>query len=162
MSQASRHSIDIKSLPIYFYVQRSSDFNGTGTPIPFELERLNVGGAMNLTSGKFTAPRDGIYFFEFTGRSYFPASSSRLYLDVAAYLNGNEIGRGVSDEVGTDVQYESFSFQWTLNLQSGDQIWLQISNISPGTYLDDNQYHTTHFNGMLLEENISQSSLNAL
>ena len=100
MSQASRHSIDIKSLPIYFYVQRSSDFNGTGTPIPFELERLNVGGAMNLTSGKFTAPR-----------SYFPASSSRLYLDVAAYLNGNEIGRGVSDEVGTDVQYESFFFQ---------------------------------------------------
>ena len=117
---------------------------------------------MNLTSGKFTTPRDGIYFFVFTGRSFFPTSSSRLYLDVDMYLNGNVIGIGVSDEVGTDVQYESFSFQWTLNLQSGDQIWLQISNISPGTYLDDNQYHTTHFNGMLLEENISQSSLNAL
>jgi hypothetical protein len=38
--------------------------------IPFDIERLkNVGGAMNLQTGKFTAPRTGKYFFLLIHRS---------------------------------------------------------------------------------------------
>ena len=53
--------VDVKSSPVYFFfVQRSvNGFNTAGTPIPFDTEGLNVGGAMNLASGIFTAPRDG-------------------------------------------------------------------------------------------------------
>ena len=38
--------VDVKSSPVYFYVQRNVNFNTTGTPIPFDVEKLNVGGAV--------------------------------------------------------------------------------------------------------------------
>ena len=148
--------VDVKSSPVYFYVQRNSvTFNTTNTPIPFDVERLNVGGAMNLTSGKFTAPRDGIYSFAFTGMAAFPTSSSSLNLYVYMYLNGKWIGSGVADEVGstTDVQYETLSLQSTLNLQTGDQIWLEIEYMSIGAHLRGTYY--TQFSGYLLEEKIA-------
>ena len=146
--------VDVKSSPVYFYVHRNAEvFNTIKTPIPFDVERLNVGGAMNLTSGKFTAPRDGIYAFAFTGRAYLPASSSQASLNLYMYLNGNMIGRGWADEVGTVWQFETLSFQTTLNLQKGDEIWLEIHSVSTGAYL--NGYSYTQFSGYLLEENIA-------
>jgi hypothetical protein len=66
---------DVKSAPVHFYVQRNSYFDTKDTPIPFHLARLNEGNAMDLTSGKFTAPRPGIYFFSFTGTARFESSS---------------------------------------------------------------------------------------
>ena len=147
--------VDVKLSPVYFYVQRGGDFNGTDTPIPFDVERLNVGGAMDLASGKFTAPREGIYSLSFTGFAFIPASSSRVVLDVYMYLNGNVIGSGSADEAGTANQFETTSFQMTLNLQKGDQIWFEIWQLSSGVYLRG--IFGTHFSGYLLEENLSQS-----
>ena len=146
--------VDVKSSPVYFYVQRNSPiFNTIGTPIPFDVERLNVGGAMNLTSGKFTAPRDGIYSFSFNGLAWFPASSTTVFLRVYMYLNGIGIARGYADEVGTAAQYETFSWQSTLNLKAGDQIWIEINSMSTGVSLNDSYF--THFSGHLLEENFA-------
>ena len=146
--------VDVKSSPVYFYVQRYADgFNTTNTPIPFDVEKLNVGGTMNLTSGKFTAPLDGMYAFSFTGRAYLPTSSSNVYLQLYLYLNGNMIGRGVADQVNTAWQYETYSWQSTLNLQKGDEIWLEIFSMSTGAHL--NGYSYTQFSGYLLEEKIT-------
>ena len=145
--------MNIKSSPIYFYVQRNTDgFNTARIPIPFDVERLNVGGAMNLTSGKFTAPLNGIYAFSFTGRMNLPGSVN-FFIDM--YLNGNRISAGRADHGGANGQSETFSFHSTLNLQNGDQIWLEISQMSTGTYLTGALY--TQFSGYLLEENILQS-----
>ncbi len=58
--------VDVKSSPVHFYVQRRSQFaasNNYFQNIPFQVERLNIGGAMDLTSGVFTAPKAGIYEF---------------------------------------------------------------------------------------------------
>ena len=68
------------------------------------------------------------------------------------YLNGDEIGKGWADTGTGAGQYETFSWQSTLNLQKGDQIWLQISGKSTGEYLDGDR--CTHFSGYLLEENL--------
>ena len=58
-------------------------FNTTETPIPFDLEVVNDGNAMDLASGIFTAPRTGIYFFfSFTRLADFPVSSSAVNLKV--------------------------------------------------------------------------------
>ena len=44
--------VDVKSLPVYFYVRFTyTDYHTANWPIPFELEMLNVGGAMDLRSG---------------------------------------------------------------------------------------------------------------
>ena len=87
---------------------------------------------MNLQTGKFTAPRKG---------------------------KGVVIGSGFSDETGTgNNNFETLSLQSTLNLQNGDQIWFQFDYFSPGSFLFGSRF--THFNGFLLEEEISQSYIN--
>jgi hypothetical protein len=57
------------------------------TPIPFDLARVNEGNAMDLTTGIFTAPRNGIYFFSFSGLADFPTASSEVGLGVILYSN---------------------------------------------------------------------------
>ncbi len=150
---------DVKSAPVHFYVQRNDDFSTYGTPIPFELARVNEGNAMNLTSGIFTAPRPGIYFFSFTGLARFPASSSsRVVLGVALYLNGYYIGVGYVEEANTVNGQESpLTLQSTLKLKKGDQVRVEIYQQSTGAYLYDSGNHYTHFTGFMLEEEIVAS-----
>ena len=68
------------------------------------------------------------------------------------HWNGLIVGRGYSDEISDDGKNESFSFQWTLSLKTGDEIWLEIISISPGVYLIGD--YETYFSDFLLEENI--------
>jgi hypothetical protein len=117
---------DVKSTPVHFYVQRNSSFSTPSTLIPFDLARVNEGNAIDLSTGKFTAPRPGIYFFSFTGLAAFPASSSEVYLGVQLYLNGGRIGTGKVEEENTPGQLSPLTLQSTLNLKSGDQIWMSI------------------------------------
>ena len=149
---------NVKSTPVHFYVQRNSSFNTTGTPIPFDLARVNEGNAMNLTSGKFTTPRPGIYFFSFTGLVEFPASSSLSKFTMILYLNGAIIGLGHVEEANTVFgQNDQVTVQSTLNLKKGDRVWLQIWDFSEGVYLYDDSNHFTHFTGFMLEEDILES-----
>jgi hypothetical protein len=150
---------DVKSAPVHFYVQRNSSFSTLDTPIPWDLARVNEGNAMDLTSGIFTAPRPGIYFFSFTGMAEFPTTSSRVYLGVGLILNGAEIGSGYVREYNTDGGQKSpLTLQSTLNLKKGDQVWMEIYWQSTGAYLADLIYkHFTHFTGFMLEEEIVAS-----
>jgi hypothetical protein len=96
---------------------------------------------MNVTSGKFTAPQMGIYFFSITGVWY--STGLRFY------LNGSPIGR--SQGYLSSSMSVSLTFQSTLNLKKGDQIWVQIEE----NYLHDDGDHYTHFTGLMLEEEIA-------
>ncbi len=114
---------------------------------------------MNLTSGIFTAPQPGIYFFSFTALAEFPVSSSG-WLGVQLYLNGGRIGEGYVSEGNTksvDTQLSPLSLQLTMNLKPGDKVWLQIVNMEKRTVLYDDGSHHTHFTGFLLEEEIAAS-----
>ncbi|EFX67442.1 hypothetical protein DAPPUDRAFT_115465 [Daphnia pulex] len=80
--------VDVKTAPVYFYVQRDSYFEtDEEQPIPFGVARVNEGNAMDLTTGIFTTPRPGIYFFSFAGVAYLK-SSSFAYFYSYLYLNG--------------------------------------------------------------------------
>ncbi|EFX82517.1 C1q and tumor necrosis factor-related protein 3 isoform, partial [Daphnia pulex] len=130
-----------------------TSFSPQNTPIPFELARVNEGNAMDLTSGKFTAPRPGIYFFSFAGNGGLTSSSTANFY-FRLFLNGNLIGSTHVHEMNGPVSKHSpMSFQSTLNLKTGDQVWVQME-YSPAMYLSDESTHTTHFTGFMLEEEI--------
>jgi hypothetical protein len=115
---------------------------------------VNEGNAMDLIKGIFTVPRTGVYFFAFTGLADFP-SSSHVYLRVGLFLNGVLIGLGSLDEGNTVTSQNSpFTFQSTLNLKSGDQVWVGITGMTSGSYLYDDGNHYTHFTGFMLEEEV--------
>jgi hypothetical protein len=146
--------VDVKTTPVHFYVQRKSNFKTEGTPITFDLVRVNEGNAMDLTSGKFTAPRPGIYFFSFAGTAHLKSYWFYSHL----YLNGNKIGESVVLENKVPVdRYSPMSFQWTLNLKKGDQLWVEIDYYGSDSFLYDNNNHFTHFTGFMLEEEIGAS-----
>ena len=61
-------NIDVKrsSSSVYFHVQRkTSSYKNTYTPLTYQIANLNIGGAMDITSGIFTAPTSGVYYFSF-------------------------------------------------------------------------------------------------
>ncbi len=147
--------VDVKSAPVHFYVQRNSSFTTKGTPLPFDLARVNEGNAMNLTSGIFTVPRPGIYFFSFTGHGFMTSSSSDVQFNSQIYLNGNSIGTSVVQENNAPInQYSPLTLQSTLNLKTGDRIWMKIGFSDSAAYLWDSHNHYTHFSGFMLEEEI--------
>jgi hypothetical protein len=114
-------------------------------------EILNVGGAMNLTSGKFTTPRAGTYFFSASGTVQFPTTSSRLTCGMQLYKNGVAIGYSPTDSSNSEWNLETFSIQVTVSLQTGDEIWLAIvKSVASGVSLYG--YGALHFTGFLLEE----------
>ena len=146
-------------------MQRNGPFSATNVAISFDVERVNVGNALEMTSGMFMAPRTGTYFFSFSGLASFPETTSpdRAHLGIGLYLGGNSIRRVQAEESNSvSNQFSSLSLQSTLNLVKDVSIWLQIDVMSSGVVLYDDATsegggHWTHFTGWMLEEDIVAS-----
>jgi hypothetical protein len=116
----------LKSTPVYFYVQRNSSFFACGI-IPFNSTVVNEGNAMDFTSGIFTAPQPGIYFFSFSGHAKFESQSSGNWAAVFLILNGNQsIGMSwIRDFESPNVNiYKNdikVRIQSAMNLKKGDR-----------------------------------------
>ena len=143
------------SHPVYFSVLRSKSWERTGV-IPFQQAILDVGESLNITSGYFTAPRKGNYFFTFTASGYIPSSTSRINRIVVG-LNLNNVTAAYSNAEGVSTvsQYEPLALQAALDLQAGDKVYLQITSLSSGARLDGPTFRYAQFSGWLLQEDLS-------
>jgi hypothetical protein len=138
--------VDVKTSPVYFYAQKTSNFWTLNTVIPFDFLRLNLGNAMN-TNGIFVAPIPGKYFFSYSGISdNSVVGRVELQMKTATkdwFLVGQAFG---------STTYQTYSLQSTLQLAKGDQIRLVLREGG----IHDRELHYTNFVGQLLEEEIMQ------
>ena len=96
---------------------------------------------MNITSGIFTAPKSGIYFFSFTGiKNYSPSP-----LGVDLFHNSKRITTAFGEGA---AGFFTATLSSTLSLKSGDHIRLVLDY----GQLFDAGSHFTNFNGILLQE----------
>ena len=154
--------VDVKSWPVQFYVQRNTSLETKGPGIilinnqrnsystdgvvPWELARLNIGNAMNLETGVFTAPRDGVYHFDFSGMK------SSFIGGMYAYLRLNGVSVGSADfGIDEETYFNSASVHSTLQLKKGDRVDLLVDGGAP---LYENGQHLVHFSGWLIEEEL--------
>ena len=142
---------DVKSSHVYFYVQKNTaapDFKGK---IVYEIEQLNVGNAMEMATGIFTAPKPGRYFFSLSGIGQFTSNSyTKCWVELNKNAENNNIGTAFCDGQRTwaNEKHCTYTLQATINLQAGDKIFATSwgKGCRMGSY--------THFNGMLIEEDI--------
>ncbi len=135
--------IDIKSAPVYFFVQKYVDQHTTlNTPMPFEIEIANIGRAIDIKTGVFVAPKPGIYYFAFSGIRHNFAGETILFLQ----LNGENVacghGAGAIKTGGLTMALHS-----TLQLRKDDKVSLVLAVGSITSY-----YSSTSFVGWLVEE----------
>lgn len=100
--------------------------------LKFDEEIVNIGGAMNLQRGEFTAPKDGTYFFTFTGSHHVETEYAIGTPFVHLKRTFRESVNGVVSRSHESVRLirpfvDSFSIQTIAHLKKGDNIELRLS-----------------------------------
>jgi len=97
-------------------VQRNSSFVARGPSIlRYTTQMLNVGGRMNRSTGVFTAPKHGVYHFDFIGMKFGETDLLAIHLRV----NGGRIGKSYT---GLGPVIVPVAIHSTLKLKSGDRV----------------------------------------
>lgn len=130
---------DVKKALVYFNVLRNSTFNTANTAIPYELEVLNIGNGFNASSGIFTVPRSGTYYFSFSSNS---ENTPDEYLWFSLRVNDVEVA-GCRPET-----HISCNIPYTVQLNLGDRVQV---------YLIQGSANNAIFTGWLVAENVFDS-----
>lgn len=134
--------IDIKSAPVYFFIEKDADHYTHDTPIPFEIEKKNIGNAIDIKTGVFIAPKPEIYYFAYSGIRDNWAGETMIYLQVNEEHVASGHGAGSIAEGGFTMSLHS-----TLRLKKDDNVPLVLTVGSFNSY-----YSSTQFTGWLVEE----------
>ena len=137
--------MDIKTSAVYFHVRRKTIFSEVQKTIPFEIENLNIGNAMDIKSGIFKTPKAGVYYFTYSGVKDSNAGDTLLFLRV------NGVGTAMAHATGIHGSV-TMSLHATAQLKVGDEISLALT---AGNVMDGDGYQVSNFVGFLLEENLS-------
>jgi len=116
--------------------------------VPFDVEILNVGSAMNISNGIFTAPKTGIYHFAFSGIRDTGAGHTFVYLHRDVGGKPEKIALAYADK---HYNYATLSFTSTIRLKKGDHVnlFLQDGNL----YDSEDDPYTSFTGSLLMEEN---------
>ena len=116
-------------------VKNDSQTGNAGDVLTFDETPTNLNGHFDLTTGKFTCVFPGAYFFTF---------NIGLYTRVP----GNDIIIGIVKNSNLPIIVAYASASVALELEVGDQIWLQF--LSEGESVYSHSYKLTSFSGYLI------------
>jgi len=126
-----------KFLSVIFDAVRTEDWLGQDGFIPFSKLNVNVGGGMDINSGKFTAPESGLYFFSI---NVYGAPRDAVVLSIRA----NEF-----QEIASCSGVGKASQSCVVDLDEKDTVGVYVNEKSKLTDNDKNRF--THFIGFLMK-----------
>ena len=137
--------MELKAQTVHFFAQRNTEFGLSDTSITFEKAELNEGGGMDIDTGVFTAPVNGIYHFEFSG-----LTSDKL--NVVLRKDSADVALTAADFSFTNGNsfYSSISLATSLHLNANDQVYLYKSGDGLLYQEDTLGVSNTHFSGWLV------------
>ena len=118
----------------------SSESPPVNTPLIFNRVRYNHGNAYSRTTGRFTAPCDGIYFFVARSGSDVTPGYSYLYM----MINGSTYDTTQTNYI-SGSHYFMPSLHMCMHLSQGDEVWVKSGG---GTYWEP----VSSFSGFLLSK----------
>ena len=144
-------SVGATPLPI-FHAWRSTNYSTSGTPatLIYDQTKVNQGNHYSTTTGKFTAPVDGIYEFAW-------ASIATTANDVFRYIlaiNGSP--ETAKDELRVDINSTGLDygtngeFSRYISLSANDTVEVQVNTGSAQTGYGDANFAYTYFRGRLI------------
>ena len=133
---------------VRFYAERNSGGHvEQDEVITFNQVNLNEGNAFSGSSGKFVAPAEGVYKFEFAAMTKRDKYSAEIYI----YKNDQQHSRIYEWNGERSVQAnEHISHVWSMKLNKGDFVKLHMN--FNGLFVSDGHHHVW-FSGELVKEN---------
>nr|XP_034307104.1 complement C1q tumor necrosis factor-related protein 3-like [Crassostrea gigas] len=92
----------------------------TSQTVKFNQVSLNEGSAYNTTTGKFTAPLDGVYSFSWT-----TMSNTGKYFITEIVLNGIPMAYNYTDSRGLSAGHSMASSHANIKMKKGDRVWIR-------------------------------------
>ena len=102
---------------------------------------------MDVASGVFTVPFDGVYYFHFIAR----CNSALISTLVDLRVNGQQIVISEGYVSGNNMPLHA-----TLLLKTGDKVDVYMNQ---GSIYEFGDRHQTHFSGFLLEKDVANVTL---
>ena len=138
--------MEVKKHDIYFYASRKSLCNDAGKTIHYEAVEVNLGFLilpMNIDSGTFTAPKNGLYLFNFIG---YHNRVEKNNCETTVQLLCNDIVKGTAKAASTN-DASPILINRILGLKLNDRISVRLEQ---GCLKESNSEMFTHFIGVLL------------
>ena len=125
---------------VIFSVFQEGDYIDEGSLITFDGTVENTGNHVNIATGIFTAPYDGLYHFSLSA-----TAGGRGHKRVAVQINGEtEFNIYTND----DLDGSSISYTWIFSLKNSDQVNLKVID---GLIVGLPNYCRATFSGQLIK-----------